>query len=75
MTGEEESFELPMTAKSRHSDQVSLSDLHFTQVYELLEREAQNRPTESIDLTSMTQATMVNRFADVSNNELAESMF
>lgn len=41
----------------------------------MLEREARNKPAESIDQPTLTQASMVNRFADMSNNELAESMF
>ena len=81
--GGDESFDLPKIVTSRQDDQVSLSDLHFTQVYEMLEKEAAHKhaynilPTqESVDMPwGMAQATMVNRFTDVTCNELAESMF
>ena len=53
--------------------------MHFTQLYELIEKNGNGilqTTTESMDLPlNMNQASMVNRFTDLTCNELAESMF
>ena len=80
---EQESFELPMAAAGRHSDHVSMSDMHFTQLYENIGKNGQHQnytnatvlPTTESNEGGAAATSMMNRFADVTCTELAESMF